>query len=235
MKLIDPFVDPTTSLNPSFNPYVKMLQVGLASGELPVLYGPALNHIAGRWREKFSAMAAAPRELILEIGCHKGDVLIEMAQAHPEKAFIGMDITFKRVVKTAQKIQKLGLKNVISVLANAEKIELLFAEAELNGVVLFFPDPWILKKNTGKKRLFNQLFAHKLDSIVAARGFVWLKTDALIYYENAQEFMNNSLFFPEPTPRGIPAETYLSCFERSFLEMDVATHHITWVKRPKIS
>jgi tRNA G46 methylase TrmB len=62
-----------------------------------------------------------------------------------------MDITFKRVITMAERTQKNDVHNVISVLANAERVELLFGAEELDGVVIFFPDPWILKKNTSKK------------------------------------------------------------------------------------
>ena len=44
--------------------------------------------------------------LIVEIGSHMGDVMCEMANNHPDKAFVGLDITFKRVVTLAEKAKK---------------------------------------------------------------------------------------------------------------------------------
>src|SRR5690606_23746557 len=126
---------------------VSYLRDGLATGELPLSYGPNLKNLQGKWSETFEErMGFKPSQIICEVGCHKGRTICEMASAHPDKAFVGLDITFKRVVTTARKAKDRGLKNVFSVLANAKAIEKLFVPGELDGFVMFFPDPWSKKK-----------------------------------------------------------------------------------------
>ena len=53
-------------------------------------------------------MDQEPKSLVLEIGSHRGDVLAAMARNHPDSAFMGMDITFKRVVNLLKKLRKMA-------------------------------------------------------------------------------------------------------------------------------
>ena len=57
-------------------------------------------------------MNTDPASLVVEIGSHMGDVMCEMANNHPDTAFIGLDITFKRVVTLAEKAAKKDLNNI---------------------------------------------------------------------------------------------------------------------------
>src|SRR5215217_7297447 len=103
-----------SALNLDVNPYVKeLIEATQQDTELPARYGPFLRGFQGNWQQYFVdrqkpkserslAPTAKPR-LILEIGVHKGRSMIAMAKAHPELAFVGVDITFKRVVTTARK------------------------------------------------------------------------------------------------------------------------------------
>ena len=234
LRLTDPFRDPTASLVRGHNHYVDLMIEAQSSGSLPLLYGQELRNAVGCWREKFTRFGAArpPRELFLEIGCHRGDVIADMAYRHPDAGFIGMDITFKRVVGTAQKAKNRELANVVSVLADAAHIDALFHPEEIDGVVVFFPDPWTAKSRQAKKRLFTPGFCQKLHQVVRPGGFIWLKTDSRLYFDNATEFMLNSSFTPLPTPAGIPAERYTSGFERIFEQKDAPVHRAVWVKKP---
>ena len=149
IRYSDPFRDPTDLPNREVNPFVTKMVEGAKNGTLPVLYGESLKGLAGNWRQH----QGDKPELIVEIGCHKGDVLRDLAQDHQETLFVGLDITFKRVVETARKAEKAGLDNLRSVLANAQGLDLLFGEAELDGVIIFYPDPWTRKKRQLKNRL----------------------------------------------------------------------------------
>ena len=50
--------------------------------------------------------------LRLEIGFGHGEFISEMAAAHPDEDFIGVDYDHQRVTKTAHKCLKVGARNV---------------------------------------------------------------------------------------------------------------------------
>lgn len=226
----DPFVDPLAGLSSDVNPYLEMLRAG-AAGALPLLYGPSLAPCPGRWREHFAQrMTEPPRSLVLEIGSHLGEVILQMARQHPETAFVGLDITFKRVVKVAQKAQQADLKNLISVLANAKGIDSLFAPQELDGVLIFFPDPWAKKQRQSKNRLIEAEFLRCLSTKMRAEAFLWFKTDCLPYYEEVLAHLKSAGWRLGETPEGIPSESYVSRFQRLFEAQGQSTHEL--IARP---
>lgn len=211
IRTVNPFQDPTLHLNPTVNPYVAKIKEGLAGGEMPVLFGPALAGKKGHWHQQLPKA----QDLVLEIGCHKGDVLAALAKDHPHLGFIGFDITFKRVVETALKGQKLG--NLWSLLANGRALGELFAPGELSGVILFFPDPWARKKKQMKNRLVNESFVKNLGLALKSGGFFWFKTDHYGYYKEVEGFMEEFGFVKKEAhyPR-LLSQDYKSRFEIEF-------------------
>ena len=153
-----------------------------------------------------------PQALLVEIGCHRGHNLLEMAQRFPQTACIGIDLTFKRVVLTAQAIHAQKLHNAVSVLSDARDLAALFRQDELDGVICFFPDPWA-KPRQQKKRLLSTSYCAQLAKLLKDGGFVWLKTDHCSYFEQATQALQAQGFCFADT---VPLEL-LSVFERRFL------------------
>lgn len=227
----DPFIDPTIGLDPEVNPYVSVLKNGLERGELPLSFGPDMKRFRGQWRSVFAKqMGVPPAQVVCEIGCYKGTTLCEMARAHPDKAFVGLDITFKRVVTTARKAKEQGLTNVISVLANGKALNKLFAPEELDGFVMFFPDPWSKKKRQRKNRLFNEDFARELAPLIKESGFVWFKSDQEDYVQDAMSHLAPLPFQPVRPTHGLLTETYVTTFEALFTKQNLPTFAFQWTK-----
>ena len=158
--------------------------------------------------------------LWLDIGCHRGDVLASMARHNPGACVLGMDITLKRVYLSAQKLadQKIGHGAVI--FGNAQMVKHTFAPGEVDGVILFFPDPWIRKKRQRKHRLITPTFVQNLASVMSREAFLWLKTDVREYYDSAHQILSDHFFSfqgPSSTPSVIKG-TYFSIFERRCIE-----------------
>ena len=113
IRIEDPFKDPTTNLKPDVNAFLDKMVEAQDSGSLPSIRPKAKK--VGNWKSSVGkAMQSEPSSLIVEIGSHMGDVICEMAQNHQDKAFIGLDITFKRVVTVAEKAVKKELPNIFS-------------------------------------------------------------------------------------------------------------------------
>lgn len=220
-----PFRDRTTvGLNPAYNPWLAML---CSDHGLPLLHGPQLRDQAGSWRSFFaSRLGHEPQALIVEIGCHTGKTLSEMAIAYPRAAFIGIDLTFKRVVMTAYALQKHGLVNAISVLLDARHLDFLVGEDRLDGIVCFFPDPWPKRKQR-KKRLFSLNFCSMVSSIVADESFVWVKTDDEGYFTKIIGCLQDSGF----NAKKKMTQNFQSIFERRFVLRNVRIYDIVLIKK----
>ncbi|MDX1431654.1 MAG: tRNA (guanosine(46)-N7)-methyltransferase TrmB [Gammaproteobacteria bacterium] len=117
----------------------------------------------------------APRDL--EIGFGMGHALIDMASAHPERDYLGIDVYEPGIGATLAAIAEHGLTNVRLMRGDAN---VLVAETlpprSLASVMIFFPDPWP-KKRHHKRRLVQPEFVRLIGSRLAPGGTLHLATD----------------------------------------------------------
>ncbi|MBI2601740.1 MAG: hypothetical protein HYW48_01680 [Deltaproteobacteria bacterium] len=224
---VDIFEDLPSRLDKTVNPYVNLL-VGGQHDSLPLCYGQSLKGKAGRWRETLcEKMGFPPEKLILEIGVHKGKVIINLALDYPQWGFLGMDITFKRVVLSAEKLTRAHTKNAMILLGNARHISKVFTPGELDGAIIFFPDPWVKKKSQMRNRLLNESFCRDLSSSLKQGAFFWLKTDSEDYFRLAETMVTGLGF--KPSARLFP-QPYESTFEARFRSFMLPTFEEFWTK-----
>lgn len=231
---LDPFLDHTDGLDQAINPYLAEIRESKKSSHLPLLAGPDLKDCLGQWKKKIAGYHREDEstfgQLVVEIGCHCGKTLVEMAANHPKIGFVGLDITFKRVVTTARRVRDLGLKNVLSVLADAKFLTSLFAPSELDGIIAFFPDPWP-KKSQAKNRLFSPQFCIEMKSILRDGGFFWFRTDQMSYFEAVKQSASEAGFgLAAQSPLKEPQKTV---FQIMSLQKGLPTWEASWVKPPK--
>jgi tRNA (guanine-N7-)-methyltransferase len=222
----DPFSDSFATMREDVNAFLSVLR----DAKLPVLYGPKLKPMSGTWHMHFAEqMGQRPEGVILEIGSHLGEVLLKMAADHPTAAFIGMDITMKRVVKVAQKAEAKSLKNITSVLCNARFLDRVVADGELDGIIVFFPDPWAKKKRHHKNRLLQAPFLATLARKLKPGGYFWFKTDWEPYNAEVLEALFAAGWQASTPTAGIPSQVYTSRFERLFKSQGLPTYESIWL------
>ncbi|MDD9950775.1 MAG: hypothetical protein OXT67_04325 [Zetaproteobacteria bacterium] len=230
-KYRDIFTPLAAELNANVNPYAEKLHA-LENAEASNLFaGRKLLNCQGNWPQLFRARSAdmqEPLHLILEIGAHHGRVINQMARENaPDYAFLGMDITLKRVVTTAQSAQAEGNSNVFSILGDARQVPRIFAPQELAGAFCFFPDPWEKKKRQRKHRLLNDAFASSLLTVVRQGGIFWLKTDSADYADFAQRSFESAGWSVCCKPlKGPFAGKYVSNFESMFESQGVGHYEV---------
>lgn len=127
----------------------------------------------GNWEKFFGN----ENPIVLELGCGKGEYSVGLAQAFPEKNFIGIDIKGARFWRGAKTALEEELPNVAFIRSQIELIDQLFAENEVDEIWITFPDPQIKYKRT-KHRLTNSEFLQKYKKILKTNGLVNLKTDS---------------------------------------------------------
>lgn len=225
------FVDVAEKFHKNSNAYVGKLLDAQNQATLQVATGTALKSFPGSWREKFKSQTEeqAKRPLIVEIGCHTGQTICDMAEAHPESLFVAVDITFKRVYQTAERAEQRNLQNIYSVLANAGGLRELFHPGEVDGFVTFFPDPWKKKKHS-HYRLYGPKFCSTAWELLVPGGFLWLKTDHLPYFTDACSFVENQGFNQTEVLPVFNSEDYSSLFLRRFDLKGIPWYNRKWLK-----
>ena len=149
----------------------------------------------------------APR--ILEIGFGMGEGLAEIAAAHPENDYLGVEVHTPGVGALLKQLGERGLTNVRVVQHDAfEVLTRMLVPASLNGIHIFFPDPWH-KTRHHKRRLIQSPLVRLLTSRLLIGGYIHLATDWENYAEQmlavltAEPLLHNTVtdYAPRPDTR----------------------------------
>jgi tRNA (guanine-N7-)-methyltransferase len=115
--------------------------------------------------------------ITLEIGFGNGDSLAQMAQAAPERDFIGIEVHRPGVGHLLARIEGLGLSNLRVMCHDAvEVLRHQIPPGSLDTVQIFFPDPWH-KKRHHKRRIIQPEFVALLATHLRPGGTLHLATD----------------------------------------------------------
>ena len=132
------------------------------------------------------------RPLVLEIGFGMGDSLVAMAKAAPNSNFIGIEVHTPGVGKLMRGMLDEGLDNIR--VYHHDAVEILrdcIPFASLDGVQIFFPDPWH-KTRHHKRRLIQPLFIEQLASYLKPGAVLHLATDWEDYAQQMMAVLSSS-------------------------------------------
>jgi tRNA (guanine-N7-)-methyltransferase len=125
------------------------------------------------WRQRFGRDAT----LEVEIGFGYGEFLVQLAQNHPDRNFVGLELKWASILKALHNIAQANVSNVRLLQADARiAFDRLFTPQSLQRVYSLFPDPWP-KKRHAKHRLFSHAFLKLLNSRLVDGGEVRIITD----------------------------------------------------------
>ena len=143
----------------------------------------------------FARLFPDSKEVILEIGFGMGEATALIGQAFPEKGFLAVDVHRPGVGKLFLLIHEYGLKNLPVIQGDAHLIlHNMIADQSLDGVHVFFPDPWQKKKHN-KRRIVNANFLAQVASKLKPGGFIHIATDWVPYAEWIEEVFAASTLF----------------------------------------
>lgn len=133
----------------------------------------------GKWHTIFEN----ENEIHIEIGMGKGNFIIQMALAHPEINYIGIEM-YDSVIVTAVKClqeREEKIKNLRLIRMDAKEIEEVF-ENEISRIYLNFSDPWPKAKHA-KRRLTSEEFLTRYEHIFKDKKVIFQKTDNNALFE----------------------------------------------------
>ena len=146
---------------------------------------PEYQQLGGRWRTDFFQ---EPHPLTLEVGCGKGEYTVGLAQRHPGRNFLGLDIKGERIWRGSSRAAEIGLTNVGFVRMRAEDLAAQFGPGELSEIWSTFPDPRPRDRDI-KRRLTSPRFLGLYEQLLIPGGLLHLKTDNEDLFEYTLEIL----------------------------------------------
>ena len=128
--------------------------------------------------------------VIIEIGFGSGFATAEIAQANPEKNYLGIEVHRPGIGRLLWEINERALSNIrIIEYDAADAVPKMIPPCSLDGIHLFFPDPWP-KKRHHKRRLVQRPFTETLANCLKPGGYFYMVTDWEDYALFAVEELN---------------------------------------------
>lgn len=126
------------------------------------------------------------QNIVLELGCGRGEYTVSLAKFFPHNNFIGIDIKGARIWRGAKTGMEEQISNMAFLRIEIEQLEEHFGEGEVDEIWITFPDPQP-QISRERKRLTYDRFLHMYKKVLKPNGIVHLKTDNDGLYEYTLE------------------------------------------------
>jgi tRNA (guanine-N7-)-methyltransferase len=127
------------------------------------------------------------KKVIMEIGFGMGEATALIGRDFPHNGFLAVEVHFPGVGKLMARIEELALKNIRIMETDVHPLfEEHLEDESLDGIHLFFPDPWPKKKHQ-KRRIINPDFLLLIAPKIKPGGFIHIATDWVPYAEVIEE------------------------------------------------
>lgn len=153
----------------------------------------------------------APR--VVEIGFGNGENLLTLAERHPDRDFLGIEVHGAGIGRVLGAIRDRGLANIRIIRHDAvEVFERGLPSGSADEILIFFPDPWP-KARHHRRRLIQPEVARQLVRALSPEGVLRLATDWEPYAEHMIEVLDaepglvnlagDAHFVPRPDDRPV--------------------------------
>jgi tRNA (guanine-N7-)-methyltransferase len=144
---------------------------------------------------KISEIFPTSNKVIMEIGFGMGEATAIIAKNHPNNGYIAVDVHPPGIGKLLARIVENDLTNLKVIEEDVHVVlQHMIADESLDGIHLFFPDPWPKKKHN-KRRIVNEGFLALIHPKIKKGGFIHIATDWVPYANNIQEVFAGSTLF----------------------------------------
>ena len=134
-------------------------------------------------------------KVIMEIGFGMGEATAIIAKNHPNNGYIAVDVHPPGIGKLLARIVENDLTNLKVIEEDVHVVlQHMIPDESLDGIHLFFPDPWPKKKHN-KRRIVNEGFLALIHPKIKNGGFIHVATDWVPYAESIQQVFAGSTLF----------------------------------------
>jgi tRNA (guanine-N7-)-methyltransferase len=172
--------------------------------------------------------------LILEIGFGMGEATAHIASVRPQDNFLCCEVHEAGVGALLKRIAEQGQTNIRIVQHDAvEVLDHMLAPASLDGVHIFFPDPWHKKKHN-KRRLIQPPLVAKLAARLKPGGYIHCATDWQPYAEQMLQVLSAEPLLVNTAEGFAPQPEYrpLTKFENRGLRLGHGVWDLVFRQRP---
>jgi tRNA (guanine-N7-)-methyltransferase len=173
---------------------------------------------------------AKPQPVVMEIGYGMGEATWQIAKGNPAINYLGVEVHMPGVGKLMSRLDEFSITNVKLIERDVfEVFHYMIADEALDGVHLYFPDPWP-KKRHFKRRIVNQRFISEVATKLKPGGYIHIATDWVPYAEwITEQFNQSNLFSGGVISR--PDSRPLTRFEGQGITKDHAVNDFMYFKR----
>ena len=167
--------------------------------------------------------------IVMEIGYGMGEATWQIAKANSSTNYLGVEVHMPGVGKLMARLDEYELTNVRLIERDVfEVFYYMVKDSSLDGLHLFFPDPWP-KKRHFKRRIVNDRFLIDVSAKLKPGGYLHIATDWVPYAEWIKEvFSNTKLFSGGVVDR--PDWRPLTRFEGQGISKDHAVNDFRFLK-----
>ena len=134
-------------------------------------------------------------QVVLEIGFGMGEATALIARDFPNTGYLAVEVHKPGIGKLMARVEELALSNIRIIEGDAHPIiTTMIPDKSVDGVHLFFPDPWP-KKRHHKRRIVNAKFLALIHPKIKDGGFFHIATDWVPYAEYIEEVFAASPLF----------------------------------------
>ncbi len=138
------------------------------------------------YKGKWNSLFGNDHPIHVEIGMGKGQFLMQLASANPEINYIGIEKYSSVLLRALEKRATTELTNLYFIRFDAEYLNDIFAQEEIDRIYLNFSDPWP-KDRHAKRRLTSREFLGRYDQCLKKSGEVMFKTDNRMLFDFSLE------------------------------------------------
>ena len=174
-----------------------------------------------QYKNRYSQLFNNNNPICLELGMGRGSFIIEMAKAHPNINYIGLEIDSSQTATAIRNIGNQKINNLKVICGNANNIANYFGK-EIDTIYLTFSEPWP-KKQDEKKRFTSEAYLRLYDRIFKKRKHIIMKTDNKILFASALESLSSYWYSFRKVSLDLhnderKIENYMTDFEKQYFK-----------------
>lgn len=171
--------------------------------------------------------------LILEVGFGMGEATAHIARLRPDDNFLCCEVHEPGVGALLKRIGEQDIRNIRIIQHDAVQVlQHMLVPSSLDGVHIFFPDPWHKKKHN-KRRLIQQPLVSHLASRIRPGGYLHCATDWQAYAEQMLQVLSDEPLLVNTAADYAPRPAYrpLTKFENRGLRLGHGVWDLVFQRR----
>jgi tRNA (guanine-N7-)-methyltransferase len=174
-------------------------------------------------------------KLILEVGCGKGEYVVDLATKYPENNYVGIDIKGDRMSVGAKLGLENNLHNAAFIRCQVENLDRILSPNSVDEIWITFADP---QPNKPARRLTHSNFLNKYSKILKTGGKIHLKTDSIELFDFTKSELlsfqkilkinkqSSDLHNLQNLQNSFEIENTTTTFEKKYLEQKVSIKYL---------